>query len=141
MLEELMRECRNWFVAPNGVHHGVYTIKNGSISLPFLVEGQYFRIIGSVFNDGVYKYGAGSLTDETFDGTVWALAVPAAFISLVEDVEEWRNQYESAANSPFQSESFAGYSYTMKSEIAAQGGSANGWHGAFSARLNKWRKL
>lgn len=141
MLEELMRECRNWFVAPNGVHHGVFTIKNGSISLPFLVEGQYFRIIGSVFNDGVYKYGAGSLTDETFDGTVWALAVPAAFISLVEDVEEWRNQYESAANSPFQSESFAGYSYTMKSEIAAQGGSANGWHGAFSARLNKWRKL
>nr|DAF86383.1 MAG TPA: hypothetical protein [Siphoviridae sp. ctmxA102] len=141
MLEELMRECRNWFVAPNGVHHGVYTIKDGSISLPFLVEGQYFRIIGSVFNDGVYKYGAGSLTDETFDGTVWALAVPAAFISLVEDVEEWRNQYESAANSPFQSESFAGYSYTMKSEIAAQGGSANGWHGAFSARLNKWRKL
>lgn len=141
MLEELMRECRNWFVAPNGVHHGVYTIKDGSISLPFLVEGQYFRIIGSVFNDGVYKYGAGSLTDETFDGTVWALAVPAAFISLVEDVEEWRNQYESAANSPFQSESFAGYSYTMKSEIAAQSGSANGWHGAFSARLNKWRKL
>lgn len=141
MLEELMRECRNWFVAPNGVHHGVFTIKDGSISLPFLVEGQYFRIIGSVFNDGVYKYGAGSLTDETFDGTVWALAVPAAFISLVEDVEEWRNQYESAANSPFQSESFAGYSYTMKSEIAAQGGSANGWHGAFSARLNKWRKL
>lgn len=141
MLEELMRECRNWFIAPNGVHHGVFTIKNGGISLPFLVEGQYFRIIGSVFNDGVYKYGAGSLTDETFDGTVWALAVPAAFISLVEDVEEWRNQYESAANSPFQSESFAGYSYTMKSEIAAQGGSANGWHGAFSARLNKWRKL
>lgn len=141
MLEELMRECRNWFVAPNGVHHGVYTIKNGSISLPFLVEGQYFRIIGSVFNDGVYKYGAGSLTDETFDGTVWALAVPAAFISLVEDVDEWRNKYESAANSPFQSESFAGYSYTMKGEIAAQGGSANGWHGAFSARLNKWRKL
>lgn len=141
MLEELMRECRNWFVAPNGVHHGVFTIKDGSISLPFLVSGQYFRIVGSVLNDGVYKYGAGSLTDETFDGTVWALAVPAAFISLVEDVEEWRNKYESAANSPFQSESFAGYSYTMKSEIAAQGGSANGWHGAFSARLNKWRKL
>lgn len=141
MLEELMRECRNWFVAPNGVHHGVYTIKDGSISLPFLVEGQYFRIIGSVFNDGVYKYGAGSLTDETFDGTVWALAVPAAFISLVEDVEEWRNQYENAANSPFQSESFAGYSYTLKSDSTAQGGSANGWRGAFSTRLNKWRKL
>ena len=33
MLEELMRECRNWFVAPNGVHLGTFTIKDGSISL------------------------------------------------------------------------------------------------------------
>ena len=107
MLEELMRECRNWFKVPDGAYSGTFTIKDGSITLPFLVEGQYFRIIGSVFNDGVYQYGAGGLTDETFDGAVWALAVPAAFISLVEDVEAWRSKYESAANSPFQSESFA----------------------------------
>lgn len=141
MLEELMRECRNWFVAPNGVHHGVYTIKDGSISLPFLVTGQYFRIIGSVFNDGVHQYGAAELADETFDGAVWALFVPPAFLALADEIKSWRDQYETAANSPFQSESFAGYSYTLKSDSAAQGGSANGWHGAFSARLNKWRKL
>lgn len=141
MLEELMRECRNWFKVPDGAYSGTFTIKDGSITLPFLVEGQYFRIIGSVFNDGVYQYGAGSLTDETFDGAVWALAVPADFISLVEDVEAWRNKYENAANSPFQSESFAGYSYTLKSDSAAQGGSSKGWRGAFSTRLNKWRKL
>lgn len=145
MLEELMRECRNWFVAPNGVHHGVFTIKDGSISLPFLVSGQYFRIVGSVLNDGVYQYGVNQhekqLKDETFDGAVWALLVPHSFVELSEAIKLWRDEYEKAANSPFQSESFAGYSYTMKSEIAAQGGSANGWHGAFSARLNKWRKL
>lgn len=35
MLEELMRECRNWFVAPNGVHLGTFTIEDGSIALPF----------------------------------------------------------------------------------------------------------
>ena len=91
MLEELMRECRNWFKVPDGAYSGTFTIKDGSITLPFLVDGQYFRIIGSVFNDGVHQYGAGGLTDETFDGAVWALAVPAAFISLVEDVEAWRN--------------------------------------------------
>lgn len=141
MLEELMRECRNWFKVPDGAYSGTFTIKDGSITLPFLVEGQYFRIIGSVFNDGVYQYGAGSLTDETFDGAVWALAVPAAFISLVEDVEAWRNKYENAANSPFQSESFAGYSYTKSTASGGSGGSLPGWQGVFASRLNKWRKL
>lgn len=141
MLEELMRECRNWFVVPNGVHLGTFTIEDGSIALPFLVVGQYFRIIGSTFNDGVYQYGTGGLTDETFDGAVWAMAVPAAFVSLVEDVEAWRSKYESAANSPFQSESFAGYSYTKSSAIGNSGGSVTGWQGVFAARLNKWRKI
>lgn len=141
MLEELMRECRNWFKVPDGAYSGTFTIKDGSITLPFLVDGQYFRIIGSVFNDGVHQYGAGGLTDETFDGAVWALAVPAAFISLVEDVEAWRNKYESTANSPFQSESFAGYSYTKSSVNDNSGGSVTGWQGVFASRLNKWRKL
>ena len=141
MLEELMRECRNWFVIPNGVHLGTFAIKDGSIALPFLVMGQYFRIIGSVFNDGVYQYGADSLTDETFNGVVWALAVPAAFVSLAEDVEAWRNKYENAANSPFQSESFAGYSYTKSSASGNSGGSVTGWQSVFAARLNKWRKI
>lgn len=141
MLEELMRECRNWFVVPNGVHLGAFTIKDGSITLPFLVEGQYFRVIGSVFNDGVYQYGAGGLTDEDFDGAVWALAVPAAFLSLVEEIEAWRGKYESAASSPFQSESFAGYSYTKSSTNGDSDGSVTGWQGVFAPRLNKWRKL
>ena len=141
MLEELMRECRNWFVAPGGVHLGTFTIKDGSISLPFLVSGQYFRIIGSVFNDGVHQYGAAELADETFEGAVWALLVPPAFLALADEIQSWRDQYERAANSPFQSESFAGYSYTLKSESAAQGGSAKGWRSAFSARLANWRKL
>lgn len=140
MLEELMRECRNWFVAQNGVHLGTFTVKDGSIALPFLFYGQYFRIVGSVFNDGVYEYGNFYLQDETFEGAIWALSVPPAFIKLSEEIKSWRDQYENTANSPFQSESFAGYSYTLKSD-GAQGGSANGWRSAFSTRLNKWRKL
>nr|DAT53276.1 MAG TPA: hypothetical protein [Caudoviricetes sp.] len=141
MLEELMRECRNWFVAPNGVHLGTFTIKDGSVSLPFLVLGQYFRIVGSVFNDGVYEYGNVSLQDETFEGAVWALSVPPAFIKLSEEIKIWRDQYENAANSPFQSESFAGYSYTKSSANGNSGGSVTGWQGVFAFRLNKWRKL
>lgn len=141
MLEELMRECRNYFLIPGGVHPDTYIIKDGSIALPFLVTGQYFRIIGSVFNDGVHQYGAAELADETFNGAVWALLVPPAFLSLAEEIQSWRDQYETAANSPFQSESFAGYSYTLKSDSAAQGGSAKGWRGVFSSRLANWRKL
>lgn len=141
MLEELMRECRNWFVAPNGVHLGTFTIKDGSVSLPFLVSGQYFRIVGSVFNDGVHQYGAAELADETFNGAVWALLVPPAFLALAEEIQSWRDQYENAANSPFQSESFSGYSYTLKNASTAQGGSDKGWRGAFSSRLANWRKL
>lgn len=141
MLEELMRECRNWFVAPNGVHLGTFTVKEGSITLPFLVYGQYFRIVGSVFNDGVYEYGNFYLQDETFEGAIWALSVPPAFIKLSEEIKSWRDQYENAANSPFQSESFAGYSYTKSSANGNSGGSVTGWQGVFASRLNKWRKL
>lgn len=141
MLEELMRECRNWFVAPNGVHLGTFTVKDGSITLPFLVYGQYFRIVGSVFNNGVYEYGNVYLQDETFEGAIWALSVPPAFIKLSEEIKSWRDQYENAANSPFQSESFAGYSYTKSSASGNSGSSVTGWHVMFASRLNKWRKL
>ena len=141
MLEELMRECRNYFLIPGGVHPDTYTIKGGSIALPFLRAGQYFRVVGSVLNDGVYQYGNCSLRDETFDGAIWAMAVPAEFLHLEEEIKAWRTQYENAANSPFQSESFAGYSYTKSSTNGNSGGSVTGWQGVFASRLNKWRKL
>ena len=141
MLEELMREGRNYFLIPGGVHPDTYTIKNGSIALPFLRAGQYFRVVGSVLNDGVYQYGNCSLRDETFDGAIWAMAVPTEFLHLEEEIKAWRTQYENAANSPFQSESFAGYSYTKSSTNGNSGGSVTGWQGVFASRLNKWRKL
>lgn len=108
---------------------------------PFLRAGQYFRIVGSVLNDGVYQYGDCALRDETFEGAVWAMAVPSEFLRLEEEIKAWRTQYENAANSPFQSESFAGYSYTKSSANGNSGGSVTGWQGVFASRLNKWRKL
>ena len=138
MLEELMRECKNWFVMPGGVHLGRFAVEKGRISLPFLKSGQYFWIAGSVFNDGLYQYGSCVLQDEEFTGAVWALAVPAEFVKLAEDVQAWRDTSEKAAQSPFQSESFGGYSYTKS---AAQGESALSWQSVFAARLKKWRKL
>ena len=56
MLEEILMHLHNWFVVEGGVHTGKFSIKDGGIALPFLVPGQYFRIKGSILNDGVYQY-------------------------------------------------------------------------------------
>ena len=138
ILTEICAELRNWFVVPDGVHIQTYTISGGSIApLDFLQEGQYFRIIGSVFNDGVHQDPASDLTDEVFHGAVWAMAVPPTLIALSAEIEE----YNKSAGKPsvYTSESYPnGYSYTRATD-------ANGvplsWQKAFASRLSKWRKL
>lgn len=139
MLEELLTHLRNWFV--RDIHTGTYTISLGQLEpLPFLQNGQYFRIMGSVFNDGVYQYGDDALllTDETFTGEIWALAIPGALLTLAREIEGWQAKNGAKAAGPYQSESFGGYTYTMKAD---SGGGATSWQGAFAGRLNKWRKL
>ena len=138
MLTEICAELHNYFEVPNGRHFGKFTISGGNIApLDFLQEGQYFRIIGSVFNDGVYQYPATSLTDEVFEGAVWAMAVPPSFIALAAEIEEY-NRSDAGRASPYTSESFGGYSYTKATDA---NGAPIGWQKAFASRLNKWRKL
>ena len=128
----------NWFLVD--IHEGTFTVENGSIALPFLQTNQYFRICGSVFNDGLHLYPAVDLTDETFTGTVWVLAVPKAVVALAEDIAAWEEKNGEAVASPYQSESFGGYSYTKRND-GSDGSALNGWQGAFKGRLNDWRKL
>lgn len=138
MLTEICAELRNWFVVPNGVHIKTYTISGGSIApLDFLQEGQYFRIIGSVFNDGVHQYPAADLTNEVFHGAVWAMAVPPSLIALSAEIEEYNKSYAGKA-SPYTSESFGGYSYTKATDAS---GAPISWQKAFARRLDRWRKL
>lgn len=146
MLTELCQELRNWFDRER--HFGTFEISGGVLTAPFLVDGQYYRILGSVFNDGVHQYGHesdGELEDETFDGAVWALAIPKAVINLATEIAEWQTKYGavgSAAMSPFNSESFGGYSYSKSAGGGSSGASgASGWKAAFASRLNAWRKL
>lgn len=136
MLEAVLMHIKNWFLVE--VYERTYTIENKTVELPFLKEGQYFRICGSVFNDGLHKYGD-ELQDETFTGTVWALAIPKAVVELAAEIEEWQKKNGEAAQSPYSSESFGGYSYTKATDTAT-GGSV-GWTAAFRARLNPWRKV
>lgn len=138
MLEQVLRHLNNWFLVE--IHEGTFTVEKGSIALPFLQTNQYFRICGSVFNDGLHLYPAVDLTDETFNGTVWVLAVPKAVVALAEDIATWEGKNGEAVASPYQSESFGGYSYTKRS-AGSDGGTLNGWQDAFRGRLNDWRKL
>ena len=138
MLEQVLRHLNNWFLVE--IHEGTFTVENGSIALPFLQTNQYFRICGSVFNDGLHQSPATDLTDETFTGTVWALAVPKAVVTLSEDIAAWQEKNGEAVASPYQSESFGGYSYTKRS-AGSDSGTLNGWQDAFRGRLNDWRKL
>ena len=138
MLTELLAEIRNYFEVPNGRHFGTFTISGGSIApLDFLQEGQYFRIVGSAFNDGVYQYPATSLTDEVFEGAAWAMALPPSIIALSAEIKAY-NDSDAGKPSPFTAESFGGYSYTKATDA---NGAPIGWKKAFASRLNKWRKL
>ena len=141
MLETVLIHLKNWFVVPRGVHEGIYKIENGALELPFLQNGQYYRICGSVFNDGLHKYGDSEdkLQNETFSGTVWALAIPKSVVELSAEIKEWQNKHGNAVASPFSSESFGGYSYTKATDSAT--GAQATWETVFRSQLNPYRQM
>ena len=137
MLTEDCAELRNYFVV--SIHEGTFTIDGGKIApLDFIQENQYFRIVGSVFNDGVYQYTADLvLTDEIFSGSVWAMAVPPTLIALAEDIKKY-NESDEAKPSAYTSESFGGYSYSKATD---ENGVAVGWKKVFASRLKPFRRI
>ena len=139
MLEQVLMNIRRWFPVEGGIHSGTFTIKDGGITLPFLADGQYFRICGSVFNDGLHQYNVLDLVDETFTGTIWALAIPKAVIELADEIQKWQEKNGESSTSPYQSESFGGYSYSKATD--AETGGAVTWQSAFKQQLSAWRKI
>jgi hypothetical protein len=134
-LTDLCEELRNWFDVSR--HYGTFEIKNGTLDLDFLQEGQYFRIIDSVFNEGVHQYPADGLKDEKFHGAVWALAIPQNVIDTLESMNEWEEKNKEALDSPYSSESFGGYSYSKGSEENSKMAVYN----AFKRALSRWQKI
>lgn len=144
-LTELCQELRNWFERDK--FFGEFTIENGAIIVPdgSLQNGQFFRVIGSVFNDGVHKYGEEGLTDEVFEGAIWSMAVPPAVVELSERISAWYVQYGDTVSSPYQSmsESFGDYSRSWSKAGSGQGNANSGptWQSTFASELNRWRKI
>lgn len=138
MLEEVLGELHNWFVAD--VAEGDLSVSDGRlVGLPdgLLQDGQYLRLVGSVFNDGLHQWPATDLRDESgFHGEVWALAVPQEVQDLAGVISDWE---EKNAPGPYVSESFGGYSYTRATNPST--GQAAGWRDRFRQDLNRWRKV
>ena len=138
MVEEILDYIHNYFEYRKV--KGAFSISSGVLEADFIAENQYIRIVGSIFNDGVWKYPTDTLTDETFTGEVWLLAIPPAVTNTVAEIEAWMEANKDAVESPYTSESFGGYSYS-------KGGTENGaksdpgWKSIFGSKLNRWRKL
>lgn len=142
MLTEICKELNNWdFNHRAEKYIGEISIVDGQL-VGFsdkLAVGQYYRIVGSLYNDGVKKNGEETLTDEVFDGAVWAMWIPQEIIDLAQQIQEWRAKYETVDNiSPYSSEAFGGYSYTKQT---TSDGSTVGWKNVFGSQLKKWRKI
>lgn len=128
---------------------GEFSVVDGSIDLTGKVQtNQYFRIQNSIFNNGIYKYPASNLKDETFTGKISALAIPADFEALIAEMNTWMEKYggpDSDVLSPFDSESMLGvYSYSKSKGASGQnsdGSYSPLWLSAFGGRLARWRRF
>ena len=146
MLTEICAEIKNYFCKDEDVIIGDFKIENGNIAPSVgLASGQYYRIVGSVFNDGVHA-DTDELKDESeFHGAVWKMRVPKEFLDLVKDIEAWQEKngaIDSVAMSPYTSESFGGYSYSKSTgRSGADGSGGSGWQDVFASRLNMYRRI
>lgn len=138
MLETVLNHLHNWFQIKGAARAGTFIIVSGTLPLDHVLDGQYYRIEGSVFNDGLHRRGDAEdkLVDETFVGRIIPLAIPKAVIKLAEEIKEWDKNNPASDKI---SESFDGYSYTRGS--GADGSASGGWQAAFKARLNQWKKV
>ena len=149
VLEQVLYHIHNWFERESFTVSGCEVV-GGSLPESVtadMLDGQWFRIEGSYLNDGLHQNPADDLEDETFDGTISLLAIPKALTFLVDEITDWidatSEASQAALRSPYQSESFDGYSYSLKGNSVANlaSGGLSGWQAEFAGRLNPWRKM
>lgn len=147
MIEQICGHIHNYFetdpvTGQRLIYPGTYSITNGQINLPFMVDGEYFRVFGSRVNDGVYQYPAYGLTDETFNGVIWEMRPPRAFLTLVDEIVDWMDKYGDIMKNPYQSEDVIGvFRYTKMTTGKVTGDYIATWQSVYKDQLNEWRKL
>ena len=144
-MTEVFQYLRNWFDRNQPKYYGKFIIENGALVGDYkIATGQFYRIIGSALNDGVYIYGQERLDNETFEGAIWLMAVPRDVRNLIAEIGSWQEKYggvDSVNMSPYQSESFGGYSYSKASGSSTSSASVPTWQSVFADRLGRYKKL
>lgn len=150
LMTEICNSLRNYFAPANKkedlsyIHNGEFTIENGTIQgVDFLLPNQYFRITGSVLNDGVYRNtpdDMSCLESETFKGAIWEMAVPKSFINLCNEIQKFNVKVDelSLTDKGYASESFGGYSYSLNSNAPVY---MQSWEKRIKSSLNNYRRL
>lgn len=147
-LEKVLYHIHNWFVRGSLTVSGC-AIEDGALPASVtdgMLNGQWYRIEGSYLNDGLHQHPADDLQDETFGGTISLLAVPKPLLDLTDEIHDWIEDTASADRAAraakYQSESFGGYTYSLKGDSRANSasGGLSGWQAAFASDLNAWRK-
>jgi hypothetical protein len=147
MLEQVLTHIHNFFPYKSEYGPRVRISDGTLITAMEIPEGVWYRIEGSLLNDGLHRHPAPDLVDETFDGTVTLCAIPNALLEVVDEIEQWceltSEARQKALGSPYQSESFDGYSYSLRGDIVPNtaSGGLTGWQAEFASRLNAWRKI
>ena len=147
-MTELCLYLNNWFFYDQPQYFGSFKVEDGHLIFldgdMGILSNQYYRIEGSVFNNGVHKHGSEHLIDETFNGSVRLMAVPKDVETLATEISDWQKKYGGADSmnmSPFQSESLGPYAYTKGSVGSKSSSSVPTWQSVYADRLRRYKKL
>jgi hypothetical protein len=147
LLEEVLYHIHNWFIRSQW-RVSECAISEGALpeaAASAIPQGAFYRVEGSLLNDGLHRMGEDALEDETFSGRISLCVIPKALLSVVEEIEAWQEKYGEQVDGPLKSESFGGYKYTLKTAFDYGLGYGaqpqGGWRLAFRDRLNPFRKM
>lgn len=143
-ITELCQDLRNWFERARYIGHITLDADGGvfcnGVAIG-LAEDQYYRVINSTFADGVHIYPDSDTRAESFDGAVWAMAVPPDFLALVQEIKDWNANARPKMLGPYSSENLSSSGYSYQRQSAEDVAKAADYKTVFGERLNKWRKL
>ena len=167
-IEALCAETHNWFTDKPVIDD--WKIEGGSLALPFLSVGQFFRIVGSKFNDGIYIMGPDGKVAHDIDwklpfeeGHTWD-PIPTVIWKEVEGftladeefhggiwpmsipksfiqlAEEIKTYNDSDMAKPTPYISESFGGYSYSKGVGSTGNADNSWQKVFGTKLKRWRK-
>ena len=138
MIENVLREIRNFFIKDSEIVYGIES--DGIVVSGAFMANQYVFVKGSIMNDGVHKITSvvadkimiAGLVAEPTTIHLYALAIPKVIIDLTAEIEA----YNEANTNGVVSESLGDYSVTYASD-----GGVETWQTAFKGKLNPYRRV